>query len=69
MKVKKKWRQLVWLQVVLILMSMYNLICCNVDEENVESKQSGSQATGSPYKLCINLFLRVKTRIERLRGR
>ena len=28
-----------WLQVVLILMSMYNLICCNVDEENVESKK------------------------------
>ena len=31
--------------------------------------QSGSQATGSPYKLCINLYLRVETGIERLRGR
>ena len=39
MKAKKKWRQLVWLQVVLISMSVYNLICCNVDEEKVESKK------------------------------
>ena len=26
-----------WLQVVLILMSMYNLICCIIEEETVEA--------------------------------
>ena len=30
--------------------------------------QLGSQATGSPYKLCITLFLRVETTIESLHG-
>ena len=39
MKVKKKWRQLVWLQVIPILMSMYNWICCSVEEKTVESKE------------------------------
>ena len=28
-----------WLQVVLILISMYNVICCNVGEKTVESKK------------------------------
>ena len=28
-----------WLQVVLILMSMYNVIRCNVEEKTVESKE------------------------------
>ena len=39
-----------WLQVVLILMSMYNLICCNVEEETVEAVEvvePNSVATGA----------------------
>ena len=38
-----------WLQVVLILMSMYNLICCNVEEETVEGVEvePTSAATGT----------------------
>ena len=42
-----------WLQVVLILMSMYkyiNVICCNVEEETVETEEGverTSVATGT----------------------
>ena len=32
-----------WLQVVLILISMYNVICCNVEEKTAESKEEMRQ--------------------------